>query len=108
MTRLADVEIERKHRLRARFFRPSHHPSERRLAELGAEQPRLGADGGIADFGQGKYLANQILAAFRDRQRTAAEAVEKVDLLNGIDAQLAGQPELVDAAADVAIAVFEQ
>src|SRR5207302_870743 len=41
-------------------------------------------------------------------QRPAAQPIDEIDLLDRIDAQIAGQPELVDAATDVAVAIFKQ
>jgi len=41
-------------------------------------------------------------------KRRASQPVDEIDLLHRIDAKVAGQPELVNAAADVAVAVFEQ
>ena len=102
------IEIEREHRLRVALLGPAHHPAERRLADFGAQQSALGADDGIADFRHRQDVAHQFLAAFRHRQRAAPQAVDEIDLLHRIDAQIAGQPELIDAAADVAVAVLEQ
>ena len=92
----------------AALLGPAHHPAQRRLADLGAQQAGLGADDGVADFRHRQNVAHQILAALRDRQHAAPQAVDEIDLLDRIDAQIAGQPELVDAAADVAVAIFKQ
>ena len=86
---------------------PTTQPRHR-LADLGAEQTGLGADHGVADLGHRQDIAHQVLAALRHRQHAAPQPIDEVDLLDRIDPQVAGQPELVDAAADVAIAVVEQ
>ena len=59
-------------------------------------------------FGHRQDIAHQILAALGHRQYAAPETIDEIDLLDRIDTQVAGQPELVDAAADVAVAVVEQ
>src|SRR6202158_3078008 len=105
MARLATVHVQGKHRLRRALLGPAHQPAERWLADLRAQQAALGADDGIAGFRDGEDIAHQVLAAPRDRQRAAPQPVDEIDLLNWIDAQIAGQPELVDAAANVAIAI---
>src|SRR5436309_2803710 len=104
MARLSNIDIEGEYRLRAALFGPADDPAERGLAEFGAEQSGLGPDDRIANPGHGEDIAHQILATLRNRQRAAAQAVDEIDLLDRIDAQLAGQPELIDAAADFAVA----
>src|SRR4051812_49106099 len=99
MARFANVDIQGEYRWRATLFGPADDPAERGLAQFGAEQAGLGPDGRIADPGHRENVADQLLAALRNRQRGAAQAVEEIDLLDRIDAQLAGQPELIDAAA---------
>ena len=82
------------------------------LARLGpvidADQSGLEVDGRIARLFHRHDIARQILAALRDRQHAAPKPIEKIDLLDGIDPQVAGEPEAVDAAADVPVAVIEQ
>src|SRR5665213_2820092 len=108
MARLGAIEIEGKHRGRAALLDPAYQPAERRVTGFRPEQAGLGADDGIADFGHRDDVAYQILATPGNRQRAAPQPVDEIDLLHRIDAQSAGQPELVDAAADVAIAIFKQ
>src|SRR4029077_19363839 len=108
MARLADVEIERENRARIALLGPPPQPAERGFADLGTKQPALGADDGVAGLGDGQDIANQLLTAFGDGQCAAPQAIDEIDLLNRIDAQVSGQPELVDAAADIAVAIFEQ
>ncbi len=48
-----------------------------------------------------------MLGSLGDRQRIAPQPVDEIDLLHRIDAQIAGEPEPIDAAADVVIAVIE-
>src|SRR3974390_453898 len=81
------------------LFGPTHQPAKRGLADFGAKQPALGADHGVANPGDGQDIANQLLTAFRHRQCAAPQAIDEIDLLNRVDAQSAGQPELVDAPA---------
>src|SRR6516164_7445798 len=108
MARLADVEVEREHGARITLLGPTHEPAERRLADLGAEEPALGADDGVADLGDGQDIANQLLTSFGHRQCAASQAIDEIDLLNRIDPQVSGEPKLVDAATDIAVAIFEQ
>src|ERR1700733_76492 len=108
MTGIAYIEIKREHSIGAALLGPAHQPAQRRLADLGPQKPRLGADDGIAHLGYGENIAHQILAALGDRQGAAPQPVDEIDLLDRIDAQIAGEPELVDAAADIAVAVLEQ
>ena len=49
--------------------------------------------------------AHDFLRTWRERQPAVGQATQEVDLLFGRDAQRAAQPERIDAAADVAIAV---
>ncbi len=86
---------------------PTIQPSDG-LPASAPHQPALGPDDGIADLGHRQDIAHQLLAAFGHRQHAPAQPVDEIDLLDGIDAQIAGEPELVDAAADIAVAVFEQ
>src|ERR1700710_1423014 len=107
MARLAAIHVQREHGSRAALFGPAHHPAERWLAEFGAQQPAFDADDGIANLRDRKDVAHQVLAAFGDRQYAAPQPVDEIDLLDRIDPQIAGEPEPVDAAANVAVAVFE-
>src|SRR5258708_5525909 len=108
MARLMAVHIEREHRTRAVLLGPPDQPTERGPANLGTEKACLGTDDGIARFRDGEDIAHQFLAALRDRQRAAPQPVDEIDLLDRVDTQIAGQPELVDAAADIAVAVLKQ
>src|SRR6266850_6967356 len=63
MAWLAAIQIEREHGLGAALLGPANHPAQRRLANLGPQQPGLGADDSIAGFGDGQDIANQFLAA---------------------------------------------
>src|SRR5215468_8972558 len=38
----------------------------------------------------------------------APQTVEEIDLLDRVDAEVAGEPELVDAASDIAVAVLKK
>src|SRR5215469_10178285 len=58
--------------------------------------------------GDRQDVAHQVLAALADRQRAAPQAIDEIDLLNRVDAQISGEPELIDAATDIAVAVFKQ
>src|SRR6476646_5012204 len=108
MARLAYIEVERKHRLRIALLGPTDQPAQRRLAALRAHDAGFGADNRIARTRDRQDIAHQLLSAFRDRKRAAPQAIEEIDLLKRIDPQVTGQPELVDAAANVAVAVFEE
>src|SRR5579863_7983986 len=108
MARGANVEVESEHRVRAALLGPPDQPSERGLADLGAQKSGFGANDRVSNFGDGQNIANKILGALGDRQHAAPQPIDKIDLLHGIDAQVAGEPELIDAAADVAVAVVEQ
>src|SRR5579872_5015600 len=97
MARLTHVEIERKHRVRSALLGPTDQPAKRAVLVIG--ETSLGADDRVAHLGHRQNLDDQILAAFRNRQRPPPQP---------IDAHLAPHPELVDAAADVVVAVVEE
>ena len=65
---------------------PTIQPSDG-LSPFGAQKSALGADHGVASLGHRQDIARQILAAFRDRQCAAPQAIEEIDLLHRIDAQ---------------------
>src|ERR1700738_2097060 len=108
VARLANIEIEREHGLGAALLGPAYQPAQRWLADFRAQQSGLGADDSLADLRYRENIPHQVLAAFRHRQHTAPQTIDKIDLLDRIDPQFARQPELVDAATDVPIAVVEQ
>src|SRR3954469_12447578 len=108
MARLEAIHVQCKNRVAAAVLDPPHHPAQRWLSGFGPEQAALGAYHGIADPSDRQYVAHDILTAFRNRQYAAPQPVDKINLLHRVDAKISGEPELVDAAADVAVAVFEQ
>src|SRR5580692_6742938 len=106
MARFAHIEIEREHRVRAALLGPSDQPAER--AVLAVRQAGLGADDCVADFGDGKNIAHEVLGTLRDRQHATPQPINEIDLLHGVDTQITPHPEPVDTAADIAVAVVER
>src|SRR3954452_8805350 len=106
MARFEAIHVQRKNRVAAAVLAPPHHPAQR--SGCGPEQAALGAYHGIADPSDRQYVAHDILTAFRNGQYPAPQPVDKINLLHRVDAEISGEPELVDAAADVAVAVLEQ
>ncbi len=111
---LANVEVEGEHGLLAALLHPADQPADTGAdtAALGlvvdADQAALGADGGLAHLGDGQDVPRQLLGPPGGRQRIPPQPVDEIDLLHRIDAQIAGEPEAIDAAADVVIAVIER
>jgi hypothetical protein len=54
-----------------------------------------------------QHVAHRREGRRRQRQRTGGQPLDQIDLLARADAERTGQPELVDAAGDVAVAVPE-
>ena len=81
------------------------HPPASVLVAIEHGQPRLAANALLRRvFLQHQFL-HHVHAALRERQLVAVEPLQKLHLLQRRDAQRAGEPELVDAAGDVTIAI---